>query len=83
MRTGRTRISPLMIRASANARNPQGSPLSTTGPGVRHPIGGRMGNADERDFEIEALQDRLSRLSEASLRINDNLDFDGVNCRCD
>ena len=42
-----------------------------------------MGNADERDFEIEALQDRLSRLSEASLRINDNLDFDGVNCRCD
>ena len=33
MRTGRTRISPLMIGASANARDPQGSPLSTTGLG--------------------------------------------------
>ena len=28
--------------------------------------------------EIEALRDRLSRLSEASLRINENLDFDTV-----
>ncbi len=37
-----------------------------------------MTNIDERDLEIAALQDRLSRLSEASLRINDSLDFDRV-----
>ena len=37
-----------------------------------------MENADERDLQIEALQQRLSQLSEASLRINDSLDFDGV-----
>ena len=34
--------------------------------------------ADERDLEIEALRERLSRLSEASLRINESLDLDRV-----
>ena len=37
-----------------------------------------MTNIDGRDLEIAALRDRLSRLSEASLRINDSLDFDRV-----
>ena len=35
-------------------------------------------SADQRDREIEALRERLSRLSEASLRINESLDFDQV-----
>ena len=35
-------------------------------------------SADQRDREIEALRERLSRLSEASLRINESLDFDTV-----
>ena len=34
--------------------------------------------ADERDLEIESLRERLSRLSEASLRINESLDLDRV-----
>ena len=37
-----------------------------------------MQNADERDREIAALRERLSRLSEASLRINESLDFEAV-----
>ncbi len=37
-----------------------------------------MSIADERDLEIEALRERLSRLSEASLRINESLDLDRV-----
>ena len=37
-----------------------------------------MDQPDERDREIAALRDRLSRLSEASLRINESLDFDTV-----
>ena len=35
-------------------------------------------SADQRDREIETLRERLSRLSEASLRINESLDFDQV-----
>ncbi len=35
-------------------------------------------SADRRDREIEALRERLSRLSEASRRINESLDFDQV-----
>ena len=35
-------------------------------------------NADDRDQRIQALQDRLSRLSEASLRITEDLDLDTV-----
>ncbi len=35
-------------------------------------------SADQRDREIEALRERLSRLSEASRRINESLDFDQV-----
>jgi PAS domain-containing protein len=35
-------------------------------------------SADRRDREIEALRERLSRLSAASLRINESLDFDQV-----
>ena len=37
-----------------------------------------MVQPDQRDCEIVALHDRLSRLSEASLRINESLDFDVV-----
>ena len=37
-----------------------------------------MAQPDRQDREIEALRERLSRLSEASLRINESLDFDVV-----
>ena len=37
-----------------------------------------MTGSDERDREIAEMRDRLSRLSEASLRINESLDFDTV-----
>ena len=37
-----------------------------------------MKNAGELERENEALRDRLSRLSQASLRINESLDFEGV-----
>ena len=37
-----------------------------------------MKNTDERDQQIEGLRNRLSRLSEASLRINESLDLDTV-----
>ena len=37
-----------------------------------------MNRDDPRDVTIQALRDRLSRLSEASLRINESLDFDTV-----
>ena len=37
-----------------------------------------MTQPDQREREIEALQERLSRLSAASLRINESLDFDAV-----
>ena len=37
-----------------------------------------MGLANHRDQELAALSARLSRLSEASLRINESLDFDTV-----
>ena len=37
-----------------------------------------MNRADERDQEIAALRDRLSRLSQASLRITEDLDLDTV-----
>ena len=37
-----------------------------------------MTQSDRRDRELEALKERLSRLSAASLRINESLDFDQV-----
>ncbi len=37
-----------------------------------------MVRPDQRNRDLEALQERLSRLSEASLRINESLDFDAV-----
>ena len=37
-----------------------------------------MNRPDERDREIAELRERLTRLSEASLRINESLDFDVV-----
>ena len=37
-----------------------------------------MNQSDERDRENKALRERLRRLSEASLRINESLDFDTV-----
>ena len=45
----------------------------------RSPIGGeKLPNADDLARENGALRDRLSRLSEASLRINESLDLDTV-----
>ncbi len=38
----------------------------------------KSNRATRRDREIQALRERLSRLSEASLRINESLDFDTV-----
>ena len=40
--------------------------------------GGKLKSTDELEREIAALRDRLSRLSEASLRINESLDFETV-----
>ena len=37
-----------------------------------------MSHGDERDQVIQALRERLSRLSEASMRINESLEFDTV-----
>ncbi|MCY3690726.1 MAG: hypothetical protein OXH30_01810, partial [Chloroflexi bacterium] len=37
-----------------------------------------MAQPDQRDREIAALRERLSLLSEASLRINESLDVDAV-----
>ncbi len=37
-----------------------------------------MTQADRRDRDLRALRQRLSRLSAASLRINESLDFDTV-----
>ncbi len=37
-----------------------------------------MRNADELERQNEALRDRLSRLSQASMRINESLDFEAV-----
>ena len=37
-----------------------------------------MSSSEEHGLEIQALRDRLSRLSEASLRINESLDLDTV-----
>ena len=42
-----------------------------------------MTQQDERDREIAALRDRLSRLSEASLRINESLHLDEQRARAD
>ena len=38
----------------------------------------RLTEPDERDLQIAALRDRLSRLSRASLRINESLDFEAA-----
>ena len=46
---------------------------------VGSPIrGGQMEQADDQAREIAELRDRLSRLSQASLRINESIDFDTV-----
>ena len=52
---------------------------------LKHPEGsdpdekrGKMKRPDELTREIEALRNRLSRLSQASLHINESLDFDTV-----
>ncbi len=37
-----------------------------------------MEHSDQRDRELEELRERLSRLSEASLRVNESLDFGAV-----
>ena len=44
------------------------------GPGLE----GEMDQPDDRGRDIEVLEQRLSRLSEASRRINESLDFDAV-----
>ena len=40
--------------------------------------GDELNRPDERDRRIQQLEERLSRLSEAGLRINESLDFDTV-----
>ena len=40
--------------------------------------GGERDQVDELELEVAALRDRLSRLSEASVRINESLDFETV-----
>ena len=48
-------------------------------PEFPHPDGDdKLKNADERDQQIDALRNRLSKLSKASLRINESLDLDAV-----
>ena len=56
------------------AGTPQGETLVSRNP----KRGGEMNRDDPRDLEIQALRDRLSRLSEASLHINETLDLDAV-----
>ena len=52
--------------------------VTPIGPAIG-PIGRyAVAHPDERDRDLEALRERLSRLSEASLRINESLDFDQV-----
>ncbi len=51
----------------------------TTTTGIPHPDGGdELKNTDERDQQTEMPRNRLSQLSEASLRINESLDLDTV-----
>ena len=72
--------------ASLSGRVPFMPPAPTSGPGSRpdcrgtsRPRSGRPGAwPDELAGENEALRQRLSRLSEASLRISESLDFDNV-----
>ena len=48
-------------------------------PGILQSDGvAELKNTDERDQQIEALRNRLTKLSEASLRINESLDLDTV-----
>ena len=53
-----------------------------TGPGSPNPAGDRgrerMDQNDSRDQEVSSLRERLARLGEASLRINESLEFDAV-----
>ena len=54
-------------------------PGGNCGTGVLPPHGGvELDQPDQRDRRIRDLEERLSRLSEASLRINESLDFDTV-----
>ena len=54
-------------------------PDNPTTTGIPHPDGGDpLKNTDERDQQTEASRNRLSMLSEASLRINESLDLDTV-----
>ena len=54
-------------------------PNNPTTTGIPHPDGGEeLKNTDERDQQTEAPRNRLSRLSEASLRINESFDLDTV-----
>ena len=51
----------------------------TTTTGIPHPDGGyELKNTDERDQQTEMPRNRLSQLSEASLRINESLDLGTV-----
>ena len=52
---------------------PTGELESSRQPGEK-----RWTSTDRRDEEISALRERLTRLSEASLRINESLEFDAV-----
>ena len=57
----------------------QATPDAPMTPDFPHPEGGQeLKNADQRDRQIEALRNRLSRLCRACLRINESLDLDTV-----
>ena len=47
------------------------------GPASRR-RGGKLTQQDDRDRQMTAMRERLTRLSEASLRINESLDLDEV-----
>ncbi len=47
-------------------------------PNLKSSEGRQMPHPEPRDQELQTLRERLSRLSEASLRINESLDFDKV-----
>ena len=66
-------LNPVVL--SSDARRPDDSITM----GIQHLDGGdELKDVDERDQQIVALRNLLAKLSEASLRINESLDFDTV-----
>ena len=51
---------------------PDGPAADMSAAGSREKVRDRMNQAEQRDRDFEALQERLSRLSQASLRVNES-----------